>query len=195
MTHQPLPINAEIHYPLRQETTIKERDNIIQRYTQILIQKPRQVNFSLNNFLLFWLKHQSVFGKHHTDVLHFFPKLSSRFHQRHDQPWDRPSSETRFLTWWFFASSIWCRLWGTLIIQVIFPKWQKRTPYHEMDAEQAAQQIQALTASLEKVTCKNEELRRAAESQNEERQRTMENQNEEDHWRTEGNHNEEGSNS
>ena len=42
-----------------------------------------------------------------------------------------------------------------------------------MDAEQAAQQIQALTASLEKVTCKNEE----------------------EHWRTEGNHNEEGSNS
>ena len=64
-----------------------------------------------------------------------------------------------------------------------------------MDAEQAAQQIQALTTSLEKVTCKNEELRRATKSQNEERQRTMENQNEEEHWRTEGNHNEEGSNS
>ena len=38
-----------------------------------------------------------------------------------------------------------------------------------MDAKQAAQQIQALTTTLEEVTCQNEELRRAAESQNEER--------------------------
>ena len=37
-----------------------------------------------------------------------------------------------------------------------------------MDAEQAAKQIQALTASLEEVTHQNEELRRAVKSQNEE---------------------------
>ena len=64
-----------------------------------------------------------------------------------------------------------------------------------MDAEQAAKQIQALTASLEEVTHQNEELRRAAKSQNEEWQRTMENQNEEECRRIEGNHNKEGSNS
>ena len=38
-----------------------------------------------------------------------------------------------------------------------------------MDAKQAAQQIQALTTTLEEVTRQNEELRRAVESQNEER--------------------------
>ena len=53
-----------------------------------------------------------------------------------------------------------------------------------MDAEQAAKQIQALTASLEEVTHQNEELRRAVKSQNEEKFR-----------RIEGNHNKEGSNS
>ena len=37
-----------------------------------------------------------------------------------------------------------------------------------MDAEQVAQQVQALIASLEEMACQNEELRRAAESQNEE---------------------------
>ena len=37
-----------------------------------------------------------------------------------------------------------------------------------MDAEQAAQQIQALTPTLEEVTLQNEELRKAVESQNEE---------------------------
>ena len=37
-----------------------------------------------------------------------------------------------------------------------------------MDAKQAAQQIQALTATLEEVTHQNEELRKAAKSQNEE---------------------------
>ena len=35
--------------------------------------------FSLNHFLHFWLKYWSVFGKHHTGVLHFFLKLSYRF--------------------------------------------------------------------------------------------------------------------
>ena len=64
-----------------------------------------------------------------------------------------------------------------------------------MDAEQAAKQIQALTASLEEVTHQNEELRRAVKSQNEEWQRIMENQNEEKFRRIEGNHNKEGLNS
>ena len=57
--------------------------------------------------------------------------------------------------------------------------------------EQAAQQIQALAASVEELTCQNEELRRATKSNNEEWQRTVENQNEEERRKIEGNHNEE----
>ena len=64
-----------------------------------------------------------------------------------------------------------------------------------MDAEQAAQQIQALTASLEEVTHQNEKLIRTTESWNKELQQTMENQNEEERQRIKGNHNEEGSDS
>jgi len=61
------------------KTTIKEGDNIIQRYTQILTQKPFQVIFALWTISLpFWLMHQSVFGKHHIIVSHFFLKLSCR---------------------------------------------------------------------------------------------------------------------
>ena len=61
-----------------------------------------------------------------------------------------------------------------------------------MDAEQAAQQIQALTPTLEEVTLQNEELRKAVESQNEEWQWILENQNKEELQKIEGNHNEEG---
>ena len=61
-----------------------------------------------------------------------------------------------------------------------------------MDVEQAAQQIQALTATLEEVTRQNEKLRRAPESHNEEWQWIMENQNEEKCRRIEGNYNKEG---
>ena len=64
-----------------------------------------------------------------------------------------------------------------------------------MDAEQAAQQIQALATTLEEVTRQNEELRIAAKYQNKELQQTMENQNEEERQRIKGNHNEEGSDS
>ena len=64
-----------------------------------------------------------------------------------------------------------------------------------MDAEQAAQQIQALATTLEEVTRQNEELRIAAKYQNKEQQRMLENQNEEEHRRIEGNHNEERSDS
>ena len=64
-----------------------------------------------------------------------------------------------------------------------------------MDAEQATQQIQALVANVEELTCQNEELRRAAKSHNEERHGTVKNQNEEERWKIEGNYNEEESNS
>ena len=61
-----------------------------------------------------------------------------------------------------------------------------------MDSEQAAQQIQALVASVEELTRQNEELRRATKSQNGKRQRTTKNQNEEEQpRRIEGNNNEE----
>ena len=53
-----------------------------------------------------------------------------------------------------------------LIIQAVFPKWKKRSSLHKMDSEQAAQQIQALIASVEELTRQNEELQKAAESQN-----------------------------
>ena len=79
ITYYPLSINTNIHCPLIRGMTTKERSNRIQRYIQILIQKSLQVIFSLNNFLPFWLKHQSVFGKHHTSVLFFFSKLSCSF--------------------------------------------------------------------------------------------------------------------
>ena len=42
------------------------------------------------------------------------------------------------------------------------------------------QQIQALLANVEELTCQNEELRKTMESQNAQRQWTGENQNEEE---------------
>ena len=49
----------------------------------------------------------------------------------------------------------------------------------QLDAVQQ-QQIQALMANVEELTCKNEELQKTMESQNAECRRTGENQNEEE---------------
>ena len=54
---------------------------------------------------------------YYTSFLSFLACL----HQRHDQLRDRPYNETRSSTWWFFTSSVWCCLWGTLIIQSHLP--------------------------------------------------------------------------
>ena len=74
------------------------------------------------------LKHQRWFGWRHTGMLlfpsvHFvgfsstkmtpFTTLSIRYDEK--------------LNCWFFAPSIWCRLWETLFIQAIFPS-DKRVP-------------------------------------------------------------------
>ena len=76
---------------------------------------------------------------------------------------------------------------GTLIIQAIFPRWQKGSSKYEMEAEtipqpdaMQQQQIQALLANVEKLTCQNKELWKTMESQNAEHQQTGENQNEEE---------------
>ena len=49
-----------------------------------------------------------------------------------------------------------------------------------MELEIAQQQIQALLANVEELTCQNEELRKTMESQNSKRRRIVEVQNEEE---------------
>ena len=49
-----------------------------------------------------------------------------------------------------------------------------------MELEIAQQQIQALLANVEELTCQNEELRKTMESQNAECRQIVENQNEEE---------------
>ena len=66
-------------------------------------------------------------------------------------------------------------------------QWQKSSSKYEMEVEIGSQpdvvqqqQIQALLANVEELTCENEKLWKIMESQNAERWRTGENQNEEE---------------
>ena len=74
-----------IEHKCRNSLSIKTR-NIYKREEQLnpkvhtnthLKITPSQ--FLSNNFLFFWLKYYSVFGKYHTSVFYFFPKLYHKF--------------------------------------------------------------------------------------------------------------------
>ena len=82
------------------KTTIKERNNTIPRYTQILTQKPLQVIFSLKIIFLFSDLSIEVFLANTTPVYYTsFSSFLAGLDRRHDPLLDHPSGETRSSTW------------------------------------------------------------------------------------------------
>ena len=70
--------------------------------------------FCIHSIILFWLWHQSCFGRHHTGD-HLQQK---RFPWLYRYPsWSPDPSGYASLDWRSYASSVWCRLWGCFLHQ------------------------------------------------------------------------------
>ena len=166
--HEPLSINVEHHYTLIRHITIKEK--VIEvKGTYKYSMKSLSTHFLSRIFLPYWLTYQRRFGWRHTNVL-----LSTLVHFVGFSPTETtPFTASSIcydeeLNYWFFTSSVWRYLWGTLII--LF-QWQKSSSKYEMEVEIGSQpdvvqqqQIQALLANVEELTHQNEELRKTMES-------------------------------
>ena len=120
-------INAAHHCPLMRHITIKEKTTEA-KGTHKYSTKSFLTRFLSRIFLPYWLKHRRWFSWCHISVLLFSSVHFARFSPMKTTLLTALSiCHDEELNCWFFASSVWCRLWGTLIIQAIFSN-DKRVP-------------------------------------------------------------------
>ena len=113
--------------PINEQTTIKVKATKV-KGTHKYSTKLLSTHFFSRIFLPYWLKHRRRFGWCHTSVLFFLSVHFAGFLPTKTTPFTVSSiCYDKELNCWFFASSVWRRLWESLIIQAIFPN-DKRVP-------------------------------------------------------------------